>query len=138
MTNSDGSSVDCSVAASIPGPKELVKTTQEDCQHDFDCEYADTGYVTQVKCAGKMNVYHYKQEVTNYYVCVYRGDCMVVTYPYTDKITNTWTENGHCIMENGRSCCPDGSLPVGGPPGWPPPGWSSPVIVGPDEPNPFK
>jgi hypothetical protein len=138
FTNPDGSSTECNLVGSVPGEKELVDTTQEDCMHDFTCEYADTGWQTNVQCHGKMNVYHYKQVVTNYYICVQKSDCIYLTYPDSEKVTNTWTENGNCIMQNGRSCCPDGSLPIGGPPDWPPPGWAQPVIVGPDEPNPFK
>lgn len=138
FTNSDGSSVDCTLANTRYGQKELTKTTQEDCVHDFTCEYVDTGWQTQVQCPGKMNVYHYKQDVFYDWNCVMRSDGCVYTYSYTETVPITWTENGYCTMENGRSCCPDYSMPIGGPPGWPPPGWSQPVIVGPDEPNPFR
>ena len=137
FTNPDGSSTECNLVGSETGPKELVSTTQQDCVHDFTCQYSDTGWITNVQCPGKMNVYHYKQVVTNSYICVQEADCIYLTYPSSEKITNTWTENGNCIMSNGRSCCPDFSLPIGGPDGWPPPGWSLPVIVDPDERNPF-
>ena len=136
-TNSDGSSVDCIVTNTSEGEKELVETTTEDCMHDFTCEYVDTGWQTQVRCPGKMNVYHYKQVITYSWSCTMYSDGCSYTYTYDEPVTINWTENGYCIMENGRSCCPDYSLPVGGPPGWPPPGWSQPVIVGPDERNPF-
>lgn len=139
ITNPDGSTTECNIVSSVPGQKELTKTTQEDCVVDLTCEYADTGWQTQVQCPGKMNVYHYKQEITDYYVCIHRADCMYITYNTSDKRTITWTENGYCrTNNNGTHCCPDFSLPVGAPPDWPPPGWSKPVIVGPDEDNPFN
>lgn len=138
VTNPDGSWVDCTIASTEPGEKKLVKTTQEDCVHDFDCEYVDTGWITHVKCPGKMNVYHYKQEVTNHYSCESYSDGCTYYYTYDEKVTNTWTENGYCEMPDGRSCCPDYSMPMGAPEGWPPPWWPQPVIVQPGERNPFK
>jgi hypothetical protein len=137
-TNPDGSSTTCYITSSTPGEKKLVDTKIEDCQRDFTCQYQDTGWQTQVKCPGKMKVYHYEQEVTNNWSCTVYFDRCSYTYSYTEKVTNTWTENGDCEMGgDGSSCCPDGSLPVGNP-GGTPDAWPDPITVPPDFPNPFR
>lgn len=140
FTNPDGSSADCNIVSTVPGEVKLVETKEADCTRDFTCEYVDTGWQTNVSCPGKMKVYYYEQDVTNNWSCTMRADGCTYYYTYSEKVTNKWTENGTCVTENGRSCCPDYSLPIGGPDDWErPDGWpDGPIIVGPDEPNPFK
>jgi len=139
-TNPDGSTTDCNLLSSVLGPKEFVKVTEVDCVRDFTCKIETQfallpGSTFSVKCPGKMRVSHHKQEITDFYICEYRGDCIYITYPTSQKRTITWTENGPCGVE-GR-CCPPGTSPVGPPEGEPPDGWQPPTTVPPDEENPF-
>lgn len=116
---------DCILVGETKGQTQLVKTTQVACTRDFTCQSVTNMGYYNVTCNGTKTIYHYKQDVTYYWSCTVYSDGCVYTYSYSEKVPNTWTEDGVCAMPGGRACCLNGDMLIGeghnSQPGPPPP-----------------